>query len=890
MTTTRRDILKITGLTLAGGMIPVSTFSSVLFEKAPISFHPIKSAFNPKTAEWDIEWPGRVSQHDVVYLSPPIDPMQGIPLGNGDMGILFWCEGSKIIAAVNKSDLWEDASFEKFQNWSKEEEDYSTTLRHACRIIIDFKFPVFDTLYLSDFNARINLADGSLTLHAASPFGKVGLDAFVDHETGFLCYDLSCDFEENIPVEIAIERFGSRTFSHWYSRINRDASIGSSGTEVMSDLQGGYITQKLSGSSFAVGGSVLNHNNLEVSYGREHSRRALIELKSDTNKEAQIAFLVTSPDTGNPLPQVKEGLSDLRKNGMDHYKRANEAAWKTLWHRSLMDYGDDYLNNLWYLTMYYAHASQGGNYPGRFNNGLWAWNRDVQNWNFYFHWNQQQLYWPLNAAGFHELVAPYLDYRYRSLEQAKEDAWEHFHTEGAYISDVTERRGFNSINELHNHTPVAEIALDFWRQYQYTGDKNFLKEKALPFILEASRFFESLFILEDDGMYHAKEGSGYEGWIIMKDVLTEVVYGKGLFSVALEALKEAKISIPEAKKWRKILEHLVALPFVKADDSAIVAQGASYKLERGYFKGKLVPSNEVLSAGWGIKENKWLTTYFPKDDEKYGMKVLDGIFPTVPSSPVFPSGLVGLSQEDSELFKKVKTTALLYTPEQTGWDPTPIVMARLGLSEELAILLENFPKRWQIYVNGWGHWGMEGEINKDAEWFFRTNSVTCTTSDERFPFPMWPFRHMSMESMSVLATAMNESLLQSYDGVVRIAPAFSSEKSGRFTLHAAGGFIVSSETLSGTVQWICIKSTLGNTCRVKIPWEKAKIYSGLKEIKYTKSGDITEIKTKTGDILMMVPEEKEIDNWVVEQEKPRRNESVKYHSSGEAQLGLPRMF
>ena len=111
---------------------------------------------------------------------------------------------------------------------------------------------------------------------------------------------------------------------------------------------------------------------------------------------------------------------------MEPLIKSNGEAWKSIWERSFVDYGDDYLNNLWYLTIYYANASQGGKYPGRFNNGLWGWNSDVQNWNFYFHWNQQQLFWPLNAAGLHELVNPYLDFRFNSLPQAQKDAREIF--------------------------------------------------------------------------------------------------------------------------------------------------------------------------------------------------------------------------------------------------------------------------------------------------------------------------------------------------------------------------------------------------------------------------------------------------------------------------------
>ena len=147
-----------------------STFTSRISGASVGKGQTISSAYNPKDFKWDIAWPGRISQYDLVYKSPPIDPMQGIPLGNGDVAALVWCEDSKIIIVVNKCDLWDDAKPDKTNNWKNEKNDYSTTQRHACRIIIDFKFPVFNTLYLSDFNGRLNLADASLSLDGSSPF------------------------------------------------------------------------------------------------------------------------------------------------------------------------------------------------------------------------------------------------------------------------------------------------------------------------------------------------------------------------------------------------------------------------------------------------------------------------------------------------------------------------------------------------------------------------------------------------------------------------------------------------------------------------------------------------------------------------------------------------
>jgi alpha-L-fucosidase 2 len=851
----------------------------------------IISAFDPKTARWDITWPGRISRYDLVYLSPPVDPLQGIPLGNGDTGVLFWCENSKIIAEVNKSDLWDDASFGPFRNWSGEEEDYSTTQRHACRIIIDFKYPVFNTLYITDFKAKLNLDDASLSLEASSAFGKVSLRAFVDHDSGLLFYDIGSDLNEDVPLEITLERFGSRTFSHWYSQINRDALIGLSGTEAAADTDGVYISQKLSSGTFAAGGRVIRGNGLKVDYSREHSRFAMISISGRKEKQAGLAFTVTSPLSGNVVSIVKDELYVTGKKGMDEFAKSNEQTWKSIWERSFIDYGDDYLNNLWYLTMYYANASQGGKYPGRFNNGLWSWNSDVQNWNFYFHWNQQQLFWPLNVAGFHELVVPYLNFRFNSLAQAKRDAMEIFNAGGAFISDVTDRRGFNSGNENTNHTPVAEIALDFWRQYQYTYDKKFLNEKALPFIIEAARFFESLLEKEADGLYHARKGTGYEGWIELKDCLTELVYARVLFATALEAVREADHKLPEALRWKEILDNLAPLPSVRAGKASISDTGHGFCLMKGFDKGQSSPSDSIFAAGWGIKENSYLTVYNPVEDTaNYGLKILDGIFPSVPSSPVFPSGYVGLRMKDSPLFVKALTTTLLYGREITGWDPVPVVMARLGLKKELAVDLGNFPARWQIYCNGWGHWGPEGEVNKDAEWFFRTNMVRDVANPEgtKFSLPMWPFRHMSMESMSVLATAMNESLLQSYDGTIRVFPAFPLNRHGRFTLHAQGGFIVSSEIISGDVQWISIKSLSGNPLRLELPWEITYVKSDLQKKNQKISSKVVDIKTRPNEMIMFVKQDP--GNWLLKKEMPVPNENLKFHPSGKTRLGIPRMF
>jgi hypothetical protein len=65
---------------------------------------------------------------------------------------------------------------------------------------------------------------------------------------------------------------------------------------------------------------------------------------------------------------------------------------------------------------------------------------------------------------FQPAFNPYLNFRLKSLPEAKKDAKEFFNSAGAFNSDVTDRCGYYSSEEFANHTPVAEMEFDFWRQ------------------------------------------------------------------------------------------------------------------------------------------------------------------------------------------------------------------------------------------------------------------------------------------------------------------------------------------------------------------------------------------------------------------------------------------
>jgi hypothetical protein len=70
-----------------------------------------------------------------------------------------------------------------------------------------------------------------------------------------------------------------------------------------------------------------------------------------------------------------------------------------------------------------------------------------------------------------------------------------------------------------------------------------------------------------------------------------------------------------------------------------------------------------------------------------------------------------------------------------------------------------------------------------------------------------------------LPAVVNECLLQSYSGALRLFPNWPAERRAEFrTLRAAGAFLVSAAWENGTVQWVEVTSEAGAPLRVIVPW------------------------------------------------------------------------
>jgi hypothetical protein len=112
-----------------------------------------------------------------------------------------------------------------------------------------------------------------------------------------------------------------------------------------------------------------------------------------------------------------------------------------------------------------------------------------------------------------------------------------------------------------------------------------------------------------------------------------------------------------------------------------------------------------------------------------------------------------------------------------------------------------------------------------------------------------------------LPAVINECLLQSYHGELRLFPNWSADRTAEFrTLRAIGAFLVSARFEAGRVQWIEVTSEVGGPLRVINPWgNRARLHrdddgnddNGVARVI---TGATLQIDTNAGEFLRLEPE------------------------------------
>jgi hypothetical protein len=759
-----------------------------------------------------VDHPALLARHDVVYLSPTAEGGDGLPIGNGDMVGWVWTPPHGLELAINKSNLWDDRPRQPplAENWAWDisEEERWTSIVSGARLAVRSKLPILDPLYLDAFEQRLTLHEATVRVNAASAFGRVQAATWVSLKPAVLVIDYDEAAEQPVSREIVLERFGSRRLFHWYSQYDpKQTGTGLDGTAAGAAEGHIWIEQKLRSVSFAVAAR-FRGAAYRTEIDSRHTVRMVTERAARLRGQVLLA-MVTSEEDPEPLKAARRAIDAAAGLGAAALLDGHRKYWAGFWAKSHVRVPEDYVENLYYFTLYQLAASSRGQDPPTHCGGLWFWNRDIRRWGHYYHWNVQQQYWPVHASNHPELATPYYEFRHRTLPEAGKYAAQVHKRGGAFYSDVTDRWGRGTIHQhvMYITTAGPQIAMDFWRHYLYTNDREFLSSRAYPVMRATAAFYLETLERDEHGVYHMPRSTGYENFIEQRDTITDLAVIRQHFPACIRASEVLGVDEPLRKRWREVVENLAPFAVMR---NALDEDGN--KLPPVFSSG--IPLHD--SHAGPDRHHRWTK----RREVKKGERQFNISF-YCELAPVFPSGIIGVGQRGTELFD-VAVNTMEALGDGPAWNSLPtIAAARLGRGDAALKLLTSVIERYQRPVQGF--FAELTELHEFSGNRFDMSQpfplIDGARAKQRARLPGWWFDFPDLELGGVLMTTINEILLQSHDGVIRVFPALPPEwRDASFQLRAVGAFLVSGEMRGGEIQPVLIESLTGGWCRVANPW------------------------------------------------------------------------
>ena len=208
-------------------------------------------------------------------------------------------------------------------------------------------------------------------------------------------------------------------------------------------------------------------------------------------------------------------------------------------------------------------SSRPGNLPANLQ-GMWHNNLDGP-WRVDYHNNIhiQMNYWPAGPTNLSECTWPLIDFIRGLVKPGEKTAQAYFAARGWTASISANIFGFTSplSSEIMawNFNPMAGpwLATHIWEYYDYTRDRNFLKEVGYDLIKSSAQFTVDYLWHKPDGTYTAapstspEHGPVDEGATFVHAVVREILLD------AIEASKVLGVDSRERKHWQEVLAHLV---------------------------------------------------------------------------------------------------------------------------------------------------------------------------------------------------------------------------------------------------------------------------------------------------------------------------------------------
>lgn len=191
--------------------------------------------------------------------------------------------------------------------------------------------------------------------------------------------------------------------------------------------------------------------------------------------------------------------------GMDEYQVDHLTWWDDFWKASAIHVPDTLLQRQYYMDMYKLGAVARQGAPPISLQSVWtADNGKLPPWKGDFHHdlNTQLSYWPTYSGNHLELEQGFIDWLNQHQATFKKYTREYFGTNGLNVPGVTTLEGDPMggwIQYAFGPTVSAWLGHHYYLHWRYSMDREFLKKDAYPWIRDVAIFLTEVSVLDENG-------------------------------------------------------------------------------------------------------------------------------------------------------------------------------------------------------------------------------------------------------------------------------------------------------------------------------------------------------------------------------------------------------
>jgi len=460
------------------------------------------------------------------YNEPAGEWVEALPIGNGRLGAMVFGGTETERIQLNEESVWtggpiERANPEALENLDKVrqllfEGKYAEGDRLAQEKImgkrIDGGKHTYQTLgdLFFEFEGLSNVSDYKRELDLRN---SITTTTFESDGVNYTREVFASAPHQVIAIKLSASENGKLNFTTWMERPGNAEVVSASGNQL---LMTGFAQYEGRGTRFASVANVENTGGELVAAGGKitvkNADEVLILVSGRTNfwgnhetekaaedvrKATQTAF---NQLKSNHIAEYQELFNrvDLALNNPD---TLNIPTNKRL-ERVKNGASDDHLTELYFQFGRYLliSSSRPGGLPANLQ-GIWdgtlspPWNAD-----YHININIQMNYWPALITNLAETQEPFFEFVDGLRERGSQTAREVYGCRGFVAHHTTDVWKFTDPIGMTGYgmwpMGAAWCSDHFWEHYDYTGDKQFLREKAYPVLKDAALFFVD-FLVED---------------------------------------------------------------------------------------------------------------------------------------------------------------------------------------------------------------------------------------------------------------------------------------------------------------------------------------------------------------------------------------------------------